>query len=123
MDETSETTKVTNLTPIKRRCLDVYKQGYGNITNVCRSCGISRQTYYTWLKEDQVFADAIKDFEHELNDELKAKLFDLAKLGNITAIIFWLRRRHPDFMDPYLVKAEKTDLSDMKIEFVETEAI
>lgn len=122
MDKTIEPTKLTNLTPIKKEdYLLAYKQAFGNITHACKGCGISRQTYYAWFKEDEKFSAAIKDLEEELNDEMKAELFKLAKSGNIAAIIFWLRRKHPEFMDSNLASYQQRmefGKQDMKVEFV-----
>lgn len=83
----------------KQRFIDIFQKNYGNITQTCRAVGIDRKTYYNWLKNDKSFAERIADCEADLNDEIRQVLIQKAAEGDMTAVIFYLRRRHPDFKD------------------------
>lgn len=83
----------------KERFVELYDQLYGHITNVCSAVPISRDTYYRWLDTDPEFAKAIMESEMHLNDEIRDVLINKAASGDMTAVIFYLKKRHPDFKD------------------------
>ena len=83
----------------KKRFVALYNQLYGHISNTCEGVGISRQTYYDWLDHDSEFAKAIMESEMNLNDEIRDVLIQKAGSGDMTAVIFYLKKRHPDFKD------------------------
>lgn len=87
--------KIDNLK--KNKFIEAYKQTNGNITDSSAIAGISRQTYYDWLKDDDNFALSILDSEANLNDEIRQVLISKAAEGDMTAVIFYLKNRHPDF--------------------------
>ena len=61
----------------------------------CQRVGISRMTYYRWLKSDQTFSEsAYKAIDHGvglMNDMAESQLVTGIKEKNMTAIIFWLK--------------------------------
>lgn len=81
----------------KDKFIDAYKKTNGNITDCASIAGISRRTYYNWLEDDEEFAMAILDSEADLNDEIRQVLINKAADGDMTAVIFYLKNRHPDF--------------------------
>lgn len=88
---------LTELTPKKREFIELYRETHSNITECASAIGISRQTYYDWLEKDKNFALAIANAEAETNDYMKQALIERAGEGDMTAIIFWLKNRHPEF--------------------------
>lgn len=68
-----------------------------------KRAGISRSTYYRWVKEDSKFAKASTEARYEgtqmINDLAKSKLVELIQQGNLTATIFWLKSRDTEFTD------------------------
>ena len=93
---------LNNLDDPKRKFVELYRQLMGHITNTCAGCGISRGTYYNWLDSDKNFALAVAEAEAELNDEIREVLIQKAGEGDMTAVIFYLKNRHPDFKQaPY----------------------
>jgi alpha-D-ribose 1-methylphosphonate 5-triphosphate synthase subunit PhnI len=50
------------------------------------------------LKKDPKFATGIVNAEAELNDEVRDALISKIADGDMTAIIFYLRRKHPEFI-------------------------
>lgn len=92
-----EIDKLDNLK--KKTFVALYNQLYGHISNTCQGTGISRQTYYDWLDDDPLFAKAIMESEMNLNDEIRDVLINKAGSGDMTAVIFYLKKRHPDFKE------------------------
>jgi hypothetical protein len=81
----------------KEKFIDAYQKTNGNITDSASIAEISRGTYYNWLESDNDFAMAILDSEANLNDEIRQVLISKAAEGDMTAVIFYLKNRHPDF--------------------------
>ena len=80
------------------------------IQYVCQKVGISRSTYYRWLKINRYFAkesgEAHKEGTGLMNDVAQSQLVKLIKSGNLTAIIFWLKSRDPLFTDKRHIRNE-----------------
>jgi hypothetical protein len=92
------TTQVQQIQQLKKeKFLEAYKATNGNITDSSSIAGIDRSTYYAWLKDDNNFALQILDSEADLNDEIRQVLISKAAEGDMTAVIFYLKNRHPDF--------------------------
>lgn len=81
----------------KAMFVDFYTRLNGNITDSCAAVPINRQTYYNWLENDEIFRNAIIEAESGLNDTIRQVLIDKAGSGDMTAVIFYLKNRHPDF--------------------------
>lgn len=99
------------MTEEKQKFLEELGRGRGSITEACNRCKIrSRQTFYNWKKEDQKFKAQseriIMEQKEEMNDFVESKLYSLIDQENITAIIFYLKTRHPDYKN-YQVWQEK----------------
>lgn len=68
----------------------------------CKKAGVSRATYYRWIKDDKDFKyDANYAQKHgvdKVNDAVESTLINLAiKDRSLGAIKFWLENRHPGF--------------------------
>ena len=83
--------------PKKSMFLEFYGKTRGNISVSAKAVDIARGTYYNWLKSDEQFKTIKETLDEELNDEMRQALIDLAGEGNLGAIIFYLKRRHPEF--------------------------
>lgn len=81
----------------KEKFIEAYQKTNGNITDSATIAEIDRGTYYNWLKDDSDFALQILDSEANLNDEIRQVLISKAAEGDMTAVIFYLKNRHPDF--------------------------
>jgi transposase-like protein len=88
--------KVNKMTLKKAQAIELWQTTHGHISNICRSIGISRTTFYEWM-QDPAFAQQLVDAEAELNDEVRDVLINKAASGDMTAVIFYLKSRHPDF--------------------------
>lgn len=67
----------------------------------CEKTGISRMTYYRWLKEDKDFEklaiEALAEGKLLVNDLAESQLISAIKDKNMTAIMQWLRHHHPEY--------------------------
>lgn len=83
--------------PKKKMFVQAYRATLGHITNSCMTVGIERKTYYNWLEKDEAFRELILHAEYELNDDVREVLISKAAEGDLGAVIFYLKNRHPDF--------------------------
>lgn len=101
----------------KQMAVQLWRETYGHVTNICAAVGISRQTFYNWMEKDKDFSQAITEAEAELNDEMRRALVEQAAGGNTGAIIFYLKKRHPDFLDKPNTLVQVNSTGDMSVEF------
>ncbi len=79
----------------KKKILDLYVKAQGNVSLMCQSVGISRKTFYEWMKIDEEFKQQIEDIDI---DEMKLdlaehKLGTLIQEKNFPAIKFFLENK------------------------------
>lgn len=94
---------------IKKLVMDAYRATKGNVTSSCSVVGMGRATWYYWLDKtsegfDADFALAKQEADEELNDDIRDVLIEKAGDGDMTAVIFYLKSRHPDFKPQPLVQ-------------------
>jgi len=66
------------------------------VTASCEAAGISRKTFYRWLKADTEFAELVAHTEQSATLCVEDALWNKAVDGNVTAMIFWLCNREAD---------------------------
>lgn len=69
----------------------------------CKKSGISKATYYRWYRDDAEFAEVADAAKAEgtrtINELAQSKLIELISQGNLSASIFWLKCRNPEFVE------------------------
>lgn len=77
----------------KKAYLEALRKTFGNITQSCKAVGISRQTHYDWLKNDEEFKQAYEseDYDEMFMDLVESKLTEEA-INNNTAILIFLAK-------------------------------
>lgn len=67
----------------------------------CKRAGVSRATYYRWLKEDSKFAleydEALVKGIQSINDLAESKLIHRVNEGDMRAISFWLSNNKENY--------------------------
>lgn len=67
----------------------------------CERARVGRSTYYKWRTDDKAFArvadKAIAFGTFFVNDLAESQLLRMIQDGHLTAIIFWLKYRHPSY--------------------------
>ena len=101
-DKPIQITKPTyKLDTKKDRFIDLYRapESGGNISTVCSATGISRQTYYDWVEQDEVFGKQMYDAKMEKCDEMEQQLYQRGYEKSDTALIYWLKNNHPNYKE------------------------
>ena len=75
--------------------------------------GISVVTLYNWKKEHLEILEALKKGKEVVDVEVENALLNLAKSGNVTAIIFWLKNRRPNVWRDKQKDVEDEHLEDV----------
>jgi hypothetical protein len=75
-----------------------------NVSVACEKVGISRNTVYRWLSEDNEFKKrveyAISDGVDSINDLAESKLISNINNGNMRAIEYWLTNNKKGYIKP-----------------------
>lgn len=76
----------------------------------CNHAGIARSSYYRWCSEDKDFKqkaeEALSEGIQLISDLAESKLIANINEQNMSAIIWWLRNRHPAYRDKLEVSAK-----------------
>lgn len=75
-----------------------------NVSMACEKVGVARNTYYTWLKEDEGFKDevdqAMLSGTESISDLAESKLLTHINNGNLRAIEYWLSNNKKSYIKP-----------------------
>lgn len=83
-----------NRTRIKKhRFLAALKDSLGIITSACQAAGIGRTMYYQWIKEDEEFAQAVKEVEETQIDFVEGKLLQNIRDNKEVSTLFYLKTK------------------------------
>jgi hypothetical protein len=63
----------------KERMLKALESSLGIVTTALKATDLSRTNYYKWLKEDEVFAQAVNDVELIAKDFVMSKFYECIK--------------------------------------------
>lgn len=85
-----------------------FHNGY-NITEACQYAGISRQTFYDWLADDDVFSYRMSVAQTALTRKAKTNVFQAINAGDPAISLRYLTLRDPD----YKPKAEVTNTPEL----------
>lgn len=77
----------------KKAALLFYEKSMGNVSATCREIGITRQTFYRWLKEDPKFAEKATEVDESNVDFAETALLKNIKDGKETSLIFFLKTK------------------------------
>ena len=62
---------------------------------IAKNIGITTSTLYEWKNKYSDFSEALKESKEVADFEVESALFKKAKMGDVTAQIFWLKNRKP----------------------------
>lgn len=66
------------------------------IEDIAANMGIGKTTIYEWMKKSPNIANALKIGREQADNIIENALFNKAKGGDVTAMIFWLKNRRSD---------------------------
>lgn len=108
-----------SVNPKKLALLNALENSLGIVTSACREVGLSRETHYRWIKEDDEYAKAVSDLKNVSLDFAEAKLFRLMKAENTSAIIFYLKTQGKN--RGYVERQEVAGVAESPLSFKWTE--
>ena len=71
--------------------IEVIKNSRGFVTEAADKLGVSRQTFYTYLKKHVTAQRALEDARERRHEMVENKLMSLIAQGNVAAVIFYLK--------------------------------
>ena len=77
----------------KETILQALEKSLGVVTTACQKTGVSRATFYRWLKEDAEFAANVQAIQDVALDFAESKLFEQIQDGSTAATIFYLKTK------------------------------
>jgi len=77
----------------KEAMIQALEKTLGVVTPACELVGISRQTHYDWLKDDEEYAVAVKSLEDLAIDFAESSLHQQIKDGQTASTIFYLKTK------------------------------
>lgn len=63
----------------KKRMLKSLSSSLGIVTTALKAADVGRTTYYRWLKEDEEFANKVKEVESIEHDFIRSKYYECIK--------------------------------------------
>lgn len=88
---------------------------HGIIQSACDKYGITRQSFYRWMKEDQEFLERVNEAlslgEGVVNDVSMSNLLSAIRAKDMKATMYWLSHRHAGFRRPFIHKTDTDPLA------------
>lgn len=100
----NKTEKSNESNTIKRRIIDqqktfleFYGKYQGIVTASCKAININPSTFYEWVKKYPGFKKQVEKIKNEQVGYVEDKLIQAIADNNISAIIFYLKSKHPEY--------------------------
>lgn len=84
---------MTNTDINKKAMIEALEKSLGIVTSACKAVGISRETHYRWLREDEEYKLAITSIEDIALDFAESQLHKQIQNGEVSATIFYLKTK------------------------------
>lgn len=84
---------MTKTDTTKKAMLSALEKSLGVVTTACKSVGISRETHYKWLREDESYKESVDDLVNVALDFAETQLHKQISKGNPTSTIFYLKTK------------------------------
>lgn len=86
-------TKIDTPSQKKKVFLSEYLKNNCNVSAAAEATGISRATFYKWMKNDEKFAEKVQETTEHLYDEVEKALYQRIQDKDTTAIIFFCKTK------------------------------
>lgn len=73
--------------------IEALERSLGVVTSACKNVGISRETHYRWMREDDQYKKDVLELENVALDYAETQLHKQIKGGNTSATIFYLKTK------------------------------
>lgn len=75
----------------KKMLLQALEQSLGIVTPACKAVGVSRETYYLYMRNDPEFREAVEQINEITLDFVENQLFKKIKDGSERSILFYMK--------------------------------
>ena len=86
----------TRIAKQKEDMLAILVNTMGIVYSACMKAGITRSTFYKWINEDNVFAEAVSDIKEQQKDFCESKILQKMQDGDSTMLIFYAKTQMRD---------------------------
>lgn len=104
----------------KKALLEALEKSLGVVTTACAHTGVARRTFYNWMREDDDFAEKVRELEEVALDFAESQLHKKIKDGDTAATIFYLKTKGKK--RGYIERAELDlglkDVNKIQVEFI-----
>lgn len=90
-----------NLTKHPERTVSLLEMAFHNMFNITEACqyaGISRETYYQWLADDDIFSYRMSVAQQAPSKKAKENILTALNEGDTGISRWYLERKDPEFM-------------------------
>ena len=84
---------MTNSDINKKAMIDALEKSLGIVTTACKAVGISRETHYRWMREDEEYNESVKSIEDIALDFAESQLHKQIRDGEVSSTIFFLKTK------------------------------
>jgi len=77
----------------KKDMLIALESSLGVVTPACKAVGISRETHYRWMREDDDYKEAVESLDNLAIDFAETHLHKQIKNGTPASTIFYLKTK------------------------------
>ena len=107
----------------KKALIDALEKSLGVVTTACRQVGVGRTTYYDWIKNDDKFANRVKDIQDIALDFAESELHKQIEKGNTTATIFYLKTKgkHRGYIERQEITGAEGVPNKIEVEIIKNE--
>ena len=84
---------MTNSDINKKAMINALEKSLGIVTSACKVVGISRETHYRWMREDEDYSNAVKSIEDIALDFAESQLHKQISNGEVSSTIFFLKTK------------------------------
>lgn len=102
----------------KEKLLEALERSLGIVSAACKEAGVSRDTFYRWLKDDEEFKRRVDAIDEIQGDFVEHQLFKKIKEGSESSIQFYMKYKGKKRGYTNSVEVSGDLLKDIKIEIV-----
>ena len=84
---------MTNTDIQKRSMIEALEKSLGIVTTACKSVGISRETHYRWMRDDEKYKEEVNGIADIALDFAESQLHKQIKDGEVSSTIFYLKTK------------------------------
>lgn len=108
---------MANTDILKKAMLEALEKSLGIVTTACKTVGISRETHYRWLREDEAYKESVDSIADLTLDFVESQLHRQIQNGEVTSTIFYLKTKGKK--RGFIEKQEIEHSGNMQVNWVE----